>query len=53
MFTLDYFLAGNPLWEDNTKEWTGLELADSQRAVESRTGAGVPFLRDFADFREK
>ena len=23
-------------WEDNIKEWRGLELAKSQRAVESR-----------------
>ena len=24
------------MWEDNTREWTGLELAKSQRAVENR-----------------
>ena len=23
-------------WEDNTREWTGLEFAKSQRAVENR-----------------
>ena len=23
-------------WEDNTKEWTGMEFADSKRAVENR-----------------
>ena len=23
-------------WEDNSREWTGLELAKSQRAVENR-----------------
>ena len=23
-------------WEDNIREWTGLELAKSQRAVENR-----------------
>ena len=23
-------------WEDNNREWTGLELAKSQRAVENR-----------------
>ena len=23
-------------WEDNIREWTGLELAESQRAVENR-----------------
>ena len=25
-------------WEDNIKEWTGLEFAKSQRAVENREG---------------
>ena len=23
-------------WEDNIREWTGLEFAESQRAVENR-----------------
>ena len=28
-------------WEDNTREWTGLEFANFQRAVENREG-GAP-----------
>ena len=27
-------------WEDNIREWTGLELAKSQRAVENRENGG-------------
>ena len=27
---------GRQRWEDNIEEWTGLELAKSQRAVENR-----------------
>ena len=34
-------------WEDNIREWTGLDFAKSQRAVENRekkkeTGCGAP-----------
>ena len=27
-------------WEDNTREWTGLEFAKSQRAVQNRENGG-------------
>ena len=27
-------------WEDNIREWTGLEFAESQRAVENRENGG-------------
>ena len=27
------------MWEDNIKEWTGLEFAKSQRTVENRENA--------------
>ena len=27
-------------WEDNIREWTGLEFAKSQRAVENRENGG-------------
>ena len=30
----------NKTWEDNIREWTGLEFAKSQRAVENRENGG-------------
>ena len=33
---LNTILQGTVTWEDNIKEWTGLEFAASQRAAENR-----------------
>ena len=32
-------------WEDNIREWTGLELAKSQRAVENKENGGNWFMK--------
>ena len=33
-------------WEDNIREWTGLEFGMSQRAVENREGNGENWLQN-------
>ena len=34
-------------WEDNIKEWTGLEFAKSQKAVENREKNGENWLQNY------
>ena len=42
-----FFFQGrqNKRWEDNVRDWTGLEIAKSHRAVENREKWGKLFVR--------